>query len=111
MNIETTVNDGISVLQIDGKIIGDAVSILKSEIEKQSKQTDGKLILDLVSVPLMDSSALGTIVSALTSLKKVGGKLVLLSPQKAVSNVLAITRLDTIFEIYQDLQDAVSSFK
>jgi len=111
MNIETEVNDGISVLQIDGKIIGDAVGTLKDEIEKQSKQSDGKLILDLASVPLMDSSALGTIVSALTSLKKVRGKLVLLSPQKAVSNVLAITRLDTIFEIYQDLQDAVNSFK
>lgn len=111
MNIETEVNDGISVLQIDGKIIGDAVGILKSEIETQSQQSNGKLILDLESVPLMDSSALGTIVSALTHLKKIGGKLVLLSPQKAVSNVLAITRLDTIFEIYQDLQAAIGSFK
>ena len=111
MNVETTVNNGIPILRVDGKIIGDAVSILKGEIDKQSKQGDGKLILDLASVPLMDSSALGTIVSALTSLKKVRGKLVLLSPQKAVSNVLAITRLDTIFEIYQDLQDAVNSFK
>ena len=111
MNIETTINGSISILHIDGKIIGDAVGILKSEIEKQSEQSDGKLILDLVSVPLMDSSALGTIVSALTHLKKVGGKLVLLSPQKAVGNVLAITRLDSIFEIYQDLQDAISSFE
>jgi len=110
MDINTVIHENISILRIDGKIIGEASRILKNEIDKQTQNGVGNIILDLSEVPLMDSSALGIIVAALTSLGKNGMKLVLLKPQEAVSDVLRITRLNTIFEIYTDEQQAISTF-
>ena len=100
----------ISILRINGKIIGEASNTLKYEIDEQKRNAAGNIILDLSAVPLMDSTALGKIIKALASLKKEGMKLVLLNPQEAVSNVLRITRLDTIFEVYYDEQKAISTF-
>jgi len=100
----------ISILRINGKIIGEASNTLKHEIDEQKRNGAGNIILDLSAVPLMDSTALGKIIKALASLKKEGMRLVLLNPQEAVSNVLRITRLDTIFEVYYDEQKAISTF-
>jgi len=99
----------ISILRINGKIIGEASNTLKHEIDEQKRNGAGNIILDLSAVPLMDSTALGKIIKALASLKKEGMRLVLLNPQEAVSNVLRITRLDTIFEVYYDEQKAISN--
>ncbi len=111
MDINTVVHESnISILRIDGKIIGESSNTLKHAIGKQTQDGARNIILDLSAVPLMDSSALGIMVAALTSLKKKGMKLALLNPQKAVSDVLKTTRLDTIFEIYDDEQKAISAF-
>ncbi len=98
------------ILRGNGKIIGNAVDVLRHEMKTQIEQRGGHLILDLTNVPLLDSSALGAIVSTLQALKKSDGKLVLLNPQEAVLNVLAVTRLDTVFEIYRDEADAINAF-
>lgn len=110
MKFETVQSSEIPILRLEGKIIGEAVPALKSEINKQVNKSGGNLILDLSDVPLMDSSALGMIVATLQELKKENGKLVLLNPQKPVSNVLSITRLDSIFEVYKDEEKAIESF-
>jgi anti-sigma B factor antagonist len=110
MKFETVHSSKIPILEIEGKIIGEAVMALKSEIKKQVNKSEGRLILDLSDVPLMDSSALGMIVATLQELKRENGKLVLLNPQKSVSNVLSITRLDSIFEVYRDEKKAIESF-
>ena len=98
------------ILRVNGKIIGNTVDALRSEMAEQIEQSGGNLILDLTNVPLLDSSALGAIITTLQALKKGDGRLVLLNPQKAVKNVLMVTRLDSIFEIYQDEIDAVNAF-
>ncbi len=100
----------IPILRIDGKIIGNTVIALKREMDKQIEQSGGRLILDLTGVPLLDSSALGTIIATLQSLKKIDGKLVLLNPQKSVMNVLQVTRLNTLLEIYPDEESATAAF-
>ena len=110
MKFETVLSSNIPIVRLEGKIIGDTVSALKIEIDNQINKSDGRLVLDLSNVPLMDSSALGMIVATLRGLKKENGKLVLLNPQKAVANVLSITRLDSIIEIYKDEKKAVDSF-
>jgi anti-sigma B factor antagonist len=108
---ETSIShNDIPVLRIDGKIIGNAVNVLKHEMDKQIEQSGGRLVLDLTMVPLLDSSALGTIIATLQALKKIDGKLVLLNPQDAVVNVLQVTRLNTILEIYPDEESATSAF-
>jgi len=98
------------ILRVDGKIIGKTVDRLRREMDMQIEKSGGYLILDLTNVPLLDSSALGAIIATLQALKKSDGRLVLLNPQNAVKNVLMVTRLDSIFEIYQDETDAVNAF-
>ena len=100
----------IPILRVGGKIIGNTVNALKREIDKQVDRSGGRLILDLTHVPLLDSSALGAIIATLQTLKKGDGKLVLLNPQKAVMNVLQVTRLNTILEIYHDEASATKAF-
>lgn len=110
MELETAVVNNVPVLRIDGKIIGEAVLELQQEMRRQLDASGGMLVLDIANVSLMDSSALGTVVATLQSVKQNNGKLVLLNPQKSVRNVLSITRLDTIFEVFTDEADAVASF-
>ena len=98
------------ILRINGKIIGNAVDALRHEMRRQIEQSGGHLILDLTNVPLLDSSALGAIISGLQALKKSDRRLALLNPQQAVKNVLAVTRLDSVLEIYRDEADAVNAF-
>jgi len=111
MKFETVqTSNNIPILRLEGKIIGDSVPTLKKKMDEQIEKGEGRLILDLSDVPLMDSSALGMIVATLQEIKKDNGKLVLFNPQKAVANVLSITRLDSIIEIYQDEEAAIKSF-
>ena len=63
-----------------------------------------------MNVPLIDSSALGAIVITLKSCQQSGGKLVLLNPQKAVREVLDVTQLSTVIEIYDTEEGACAAF-
>lgn len=111
MKIDSLIYDEIPILKIDGKIIGDGSQILKSEIEKEVNKGNNRIILDLSQSDLIDSSALGTMVAFLISLQRKEGKLVLLSPQRMVRDILDITRLNMLFEIYDGLEEALGSLK
>ncbi len=109
---ETSIShNNVPVLRIEGKIIGGAANALKREMHQQIEQEQGRggLVLDLAKVPLLDSSALGVIIATLQFLKKMDGKLVLLNPQHAVINILQVTRLDTVLEVYSDEESATSA--
>ncbi len=103
-------NDGV-IIRLKGKIIGDGAVKLKQAIDEQISSGAKWMIVDLAEVPLMDSSALGTIIAAFLKLRESKGRLALLNAQKGVINVLAITKLDTLFEIYDDMQEALESIK
>ena len=106
---ETSISNNVPVLRIDGKIIGGAANALKREMDKQIEQGRDVLILDMENVPLLDSSALGIIIMTLQVLKTREGKLVLLNPQNSVINVLKVTRLNTVLEVYSDEELATST--
>ena len=107
---ETSIShNNVPVLRIDGKIIGGAANALKREMDKQIEQGRDVLVLDMENVPLLDSSALGIIIATLQALKTREGKLVLLNPQNSVVNVLQVTRLNTVLEVYSDEESATSA--
>ncbi len=107
---ETSISqNNVPVLRIDGKIIGGAANALKREMDKQIEQGRAGLVLDMENVPLLDSSALGIIIATLQFLKKMNAKLVLLNPQHTVLDVLQVTRLNTILEVYSDEESATSA--
>jgi anti-anti-sigma factor len=107
MNFDTTTaNRNISILHVEGKILGNAADVFREKMKQQLQIAQGKLVVDLMNVPLIDSSALGAIVLTLKYCQKSGGKLVLLNPQKAVREVLEVTQLATVIEIHDSEESA-----
>ena len=102
--------NNIPILRVKGKIIGNTAVSLKNEIDLQVEEAGAQLILDLTGVPLLDSSALSAIVATLQKLRQTDGKMVLLNPQKSVMNVLKVTRLHLVLEIYDNEDSAVKAF-
>jgi len=111
MKIDVENKDNGAILHLEGKIIGDGVARFKQAIEEQINSNINWLILDLSGVPLMDSSALGTIIMAFLRLKERKGKIVLLYAQKSILEILNITKLNSLFEIYDNMQMAIDAVK
>jgi anti-sigma B factor antagonist len=111
MKIDVENKDNGAILHLEGKIIGDGVARFKQAIEEQINSNINWLILDLSGVPLMDSSALGTIIMAFLRLKEKKGKIVLLYAQKSILEILNITKLNSLFEIYDNMQMAIDAVK
>lgn len=111
MNFGTIVDEqNISILHVEGKIIGNAADGFRAEMEQRLKGGNDKLIVDLMNVPLIDSNALGAIILTLQDFQKAGGKLVLLSPQKVVRETLEVTQLTSVLEIYDTEESARAAF-
>jgi anti-sigma B factor antagonist len=111
MKIDVENKENGAILHLEGKIIGDGVAQFKQAIEEQINSNINWLILDLSGVPLMDSSALGTIIMAFLRLKEKKGKIVLIYAQKSILEILNITKLNSLFEIYDNMQMAIDAVK
>ena len=111
MEITTRIRDNVAILDIIGEIIGDARFDLNTAIQEQVDSNIDGLILNLDEVPMMDSVGLGMLVAAYTSLTKKEKKVVLLNVGRSVRYLLVVTKLDQIFEKYDDEDDAIESFK
>lgn len=111
MKIETRHEQGVTVLAPKGKItigVGD-VAIRKAVIEAL-ENGDKNLLLNLEGVSTIDSSGIGELVSAFTTVANRGGKLKLCSLPPKVTDILQITQLITVFEIFEDEGAGVASF-
>jgi anti-sigma B factor antagonist len=75
------------------------------------QQDRKQLVLNLADVPYIDSAGLGEIVRTYTTVSRQGGKLKLLNLTKRITDLLAITKLLTVFETYDTEKDALASFK
>jgi anti-sigma B factor antagonist len=111
MEISTRIRDNVAILDVNGEIIGDARFDLNTAIQEQVDSDIDGLIINLDEVPMMDSVGLGMLVAAYTSLTKKEKKVVLLNVGRSVRYLLVVTKLDQIFEKYDDEDDAVESFK
>ena len=111
MEISTRYRDNVAILDIRGEIIGDARFDLNTVIQEQVDSDRAGLILNLEEVPMMDSVGLGMLVAAYTSLTRKDTKMVLMNVGRSVRYLLVITKLDRIFEKYDDEDEAVESFK
>ena len=106
----TTDTQNTAIVHVDGKIIGNTVTEFHKALHQQMEVGNINLIIDLTNVPLLDSTALGVIIITLQILQRSEGKLVLLSPQQAVSSILEITRLTSILEVYDTKEAALNAF-
>jgi anti-sigma B factor antagonist len=111
MQIEERVVDGVTILDLKGKMtLGEGDELLKDKINSLIQQDRKKLLLNLEGVPYIDSAGLGEIVRTYTTVSRQGGKLKLLNLTKRIQDLLAITKLLTVFETYESEPDAVKSF-
>ena len=107
---ERTIGD-VVVLDIKGRVqLGEGDEMLKDKVNSLLNQGRKKIILNLADVPYIDSAGLGEVVRTFTTVSRQGGTLKLLNLTKRITDLLAITKLLTVFDTYDSEQDAVQSF-
>jgi anti-sigma B factor antagonist len=84
--------------------------MLKDKVNSLLNQGRKKIVLNLAEVPYIDSAGLGEVVRTFTTVSRQGGSLKLLNLTKRITDLLAITKLLTVFDTYDSEQDAVQSF-
>jgi len=103
--------EGIVLLDMKGRIVaGPETASFRDEFGRLHTESKKELILNLLDVDFIDSTGLGAMVVCASNTNKSGGKVKLLSLNKRNIELLVITRLTTMFEIFEDEQDAVNSF-
>jgi anti-sigma B factor antagonist len=112
MKVSTRLVDGIVILDLSGRItLGEGSVQLRDAIRDLVAQGQKNILLNLGDVNYIDSSGIGELVSAFTTVKNQGGQLKLLNLTKKVHDLLQITKLYTVFDIKDDEASAVGSFK
>jgi anti-sigma B factor antagonist len=102
----------VTILDLDGKIvIGEECVALRNTIRRLIGEGKTKILLNLAGVGYIDSSGIGELVSGYTATAKAGGQLKLLKLTQKLQDLLAITKLLTVFDVYDNESDAVNSFK
>src|SRR5215469_346183 len=113
MNMTTSTRQvgGVTIVDISGRIVlGEESAALRNLVVDLLDKGHKKILFNLGDVDYIDSSGLGHLVSAFSSVQKQGGELKLLNLTKKVQDVMQITRLYTVFEIMDDEAAAVRSF-
>jgi anti-sigma B factor antagonist len=104
--------DGVSVLDLSGRItLGEGSVQLRDAVRDLIGKGQKNILLNLGDVNYIDSSGLGELVSAYTTAKNQGASVRLLSLTKKVKDVLQLTKLYTVFDIYDDEAVAIGSYK
>jgi anti-sigma B factor antagonist len=104
--------DGVTVLDLSGRItLGEGSVQLRDAIRDLIGKGQRRILLDLGEVNYIDSSGLGELVSAYTSARNQGASVKLLKLTKKVHDLLQLTKLYTVFDIYDDEASAIASFK
>jgi anti-sigma B factor antagonist len=110
LDIEQREREGIILLDLKGRItIGDEVSAFRNAFER-IVESEPRLILNLHGVDYIDSTGLGALVMCSTRLRNVQGTTKLVHVNRRNIELMVMTRIDTIFEVFDDETDAVNSF-
>ena len=104
--------DGVAVVDLAGRIVlGEATTTLREVLQNLASQGQKKILLNLSEVSYIDSSGLGALVSGYTTIAGQAGQLKLLNLTAKVKDLLQITKLLTVFEVFTDEASAIRSFK
>jgi anti-sigma B factor antagonist len=102
----------VTVVDLSGRItLGDGSALLRKTIRGLLADKRTKILLDLADVDYIDSSGIGELVSAFTAVKNQSGEMKLLYLTKKVRDLLQITKLYTVFDVFEDENTALRSFK
>jgi anti-sigma B factor antagonist len=111
MKIKTRQVDGITIMDCSGRItLGEGSVTLRDSVRDLLSKGSKQILLNLGDVTYIDSSGIGELVSAFTTVRNQGGDLKLLNLTKKVHDLLQITKLYTVFDVKDDEASAVASF-
>jgi anti-sigma B factor antagonist len=112
MSINVSEKDQIIVIALSGKIMGGPeAGQINDQINTLIDQGKKKIIIDLKEVEWMNSSGLGILIGAVTTLKNNDGELSLIHISDRIENLLKITKLINVFSVHTDLDTAIASMK
>ena len=104
--------NGITIVDLSGRItLGEGSVVLRDMVRDLVTKGQRKILLNLGDVTYIDSSGIGELVSAFTTVRNQGGELKLLNLTKKVHDLLQITKLYTVFDVKDDEAAAVAAFK
>lgn len=107
---ERTIND-VTILDLEGRLtIGDGAELLRDTIKGLVSRGKTKTLINLAKVPYIDSGGLGELVHCSVSAKKAQGAVKLMGLTSKITDLLAITRLVTVFDTFETELDALVSF-
>ncbi len=111
MKIDTRSVGDVHILDCSGKItLGEGTMAIRNAVREVLKGGGKKIILNLSEVNYIDSSGIGELVSTYTTVTNQSGQLKLLNLTKKIQELLQITKLLTVFQVYDNEQKAISSF-
>ena len=103
--------NNVSIIDLNGKItLGENTGILRDELKSLLSQGNKNILLNMKDVGYVDSAGLGELVGAFTTATNQGGSVKLLHLQGKMRDLMQITKLHTIFDIFEDENQAVASF-
>ena len=110
LRMSTRTLEGVMVVDCSGRIVfGEESAILRDAIKKLLSESP-KVVLNLRDITYIDSGGLGTLVSLYTTARNAGGALKLARLTQRVDDLMQVTKLVTIFEVFEDEKTAVQSF-
>ena len=111
MKASTRQIDGVTIVDLSGRItLGEGSVVLRDTVKDLLGKGQKKILLNLGDVSYIDSSGIGELVSAFTSVRNQGGELKLLHLTKKVHDLLQITKLYTVFDVKDDEATAIGAF-
>lgn len=111
LSLTERTKEGITILDVKGQIVaGEGADKLRDRLRALADSGSANAILNLAHVDYIDSSGLGALVMSYSALKKKDGALKLLNLTRRNVELLVLTKLETVFEVFDDEQNAVNSF-
>ena len=104
--------DPVRIIKVTGRLDpGDGPDLLAEMVQGFVEKDETEFLLDLRAVTYISSTGVGSLIKCYRSVLKQKGHVKLLSPSQSVRNILAISKLDGVFEIFSDEKTALSSYK
>jgi anti-sigma B factor antagonist len=111
LEIHQREREGIAILELKGRLTaGPEAGALREQVSAMAATGATNLVLDMHALDYIDSTGLGALVMCATSLRRNGGNIKLLNLNRRNIELLVMTKLATVFEIFTDEQDAVNSY-
>lgn len=112
MTLKSNEIAGTTVITIDGNVIGGPdATVLNDEVHRLAAESKVNLVIDLGEVNFINSSGLGMLIRTLSSVRNAGGDLKLVRVSPKILNLLTVTKLNSVFQIFESVDEAIESFK